>query len=203
MTPMHRTAMIAAAVAATAAVAPLAAAAPTAPATSCPDLPASQIFAPWGDQLLYSLVPGGDFEGALVGWEAVGGSVVADGVNTLGVGPDANSYRLPEGRTLTTAPTCVTKDSIYARFITKTIGLPKKGAPSLRTDILWQNARGQWKPVANATTGFVSGWDASPRVATSADVRLGDGETANIRVKFTATRGTWGIDDVYVDPRMR
>ncbi|HWH14802.1 MAG TPA: hypothetical protein VNT51_08640 [Miltoncostaeaceae bacterium] len=197
MTPITRRA----AVLALGALAMTAAAAPSAlPAKAAPSLCPGQVFAPvfsaFGDDDLYTLVPGGDFE-APSAWS--GGQRVEGGEPRLG-GPDAWELELAAGpaglATATSGDVCVTRDYRWLRMFATS---PSADA-RLRVRVAY--------PGGERTEAVLRGGAASP-LTPRIDLdsrRIAHPRatgTSTIRVEITALRGVWQVDDVYVDPRMR
>lgn len=173
------------------------AAAPAAHA-ACADQPFDTVFAGYGDTGLYAPIAGGDFESGAAGWTLTGDArVAADPVNHLGRGADAFALQLGPGAVARTPPFCMTKDFRTARMFARALsGVRGKG---LRVEFVYPNG-----VVAAASVPATPGWQVSPLLRTGvARAGLTRGRETVAFARITAVSGTWQIDDVYVDPRMR
>ena len=83
---------------------------------SCADNP-ERVFAPWGDNSLYTLSPNGSFEGGSSGWSLSGARVIPQS-NTLRRG--SYSLSLPSGSSATSPAACVKVADPASRFFTAT-----------------------------------------------------------------------------------
>jgi hypothetical protein len=159
-----------------------------APAASaaCPERPATQVFAAYGDTLLYAPVPGGDFATGAAGWTLSGQASVAGG-----------ALRLAEGASAVSPAVCVEKGDRFARAFAKTLFSGARDN-SLKVDVLFAGG-------VERRAGAVAERDAwAPterlRIAQSEVSREG----TQIRLRFSVRRGAaWLVDNVHVDPRMR
>lgn len=179
----------------------------------CPGQEFSQPFAAIGDTAPYTLVPGGDFEAGPLGWPGVRASVVADAGHTLGLASDRRALALPAGASVVSPPVCVTADYPYMRFVTR--ALSAGSASRLTVEVLYDNGG----PVRAVRVADLSGaqmgaWGATPRLRTAVVLGTVSGAVGGVtqlrlagagemRLRITASGGTWMVDDVYVDPRMR
>jgi hypothetical protein len=170
--------------------------------TDCgtPDL--AQPFAPWGDNASYKLVDGGAFEEGAAGWDLRGGAAVVAGnepSRVHGAG-DAYSLSLPAGSTAIAAPVCVGHDEPTMRFFAaRTSGL----LSTLSVSVQFQLLTGTWVtlPVGVDLGG---GWAPTARLLVVANLLPPAGQYTKVRFVFAPLLGgSWQIDDVYVDPRMR
>lgn len=179
----------------------LAAAAAQAATATCPASALSQPFARWGDTNSYTLVPEGDFEGALAHWTLSGGAHQTTGsepfaaTGVLG----AHSLALPTGASAQSPFMCVDVSEPSYRLFARSTGLLTTVAAS----VVYKTALGsvalplgvvapggQWQPTAALLTGSLAG-------------ELLAGGTAQAALRFTALTGSADIDDVFLDPRMR
>jgi hypothetical protein len=160
---------------------------------ACDDATLSQPFAEYGDLAQYKLVTGGDFEDAAPGWAFAGGAALVAG----GHGGQT-AVALPSGATVTAPPTCVNAAYPKLRFFARGSG------GLLRVDLLYRD--GPLRLIAVPAGVVMAGddWAPSRPMATLAIAGgvLTGGE-ATVALRFTAVRGDWAIDDVFVDPYRR
>jgi hypothetical protein len=183
----------------------------TAPANAglgvaCPD-PTSQAFQPWGDSANYAYAPNGGFESGTSGWAVSGGAKVVAGNQTFfthGLG-ERYSLALPPGSSATSPPMCISLFSSKMRFFASNAGSSSSrlkvqviynggtsGLLSAVTKILgisdfgYVNAGGAWQP--SPAIGMLSG--TLPLL------------TQSVQFRFTPAdrKGSWLIDDIYLDP---
>jgi hypothetical protein len=161
----------------------------------------SKPFARWGDPMRYTLVPGGDFEGALDGWTLKGGATVIDDNEPWKVtaATDSRALHLPAGSSAVTPPLCAGLTHPTARLFAKGGKVP--GLAGARVDILYPNEDGI---LAGATLGVVMpsrDWQPTHQILTASGLPLLTGGTLALRI--TAQGAPVTIDDVYVDPFRR
>lgn len=181
-------------------------AAAPAQAAPCDGLGAEQPFLDWGDDDLYVLADGGDFESPLDGWQLRGGASVVEGGNTLRPRSSGHSLALPAGSSATSAPICVSSRTPTARLFSTT-GARAYGS-LLKVEVLYlDRATGAVEralPLSALT--HERAWDASRRIDLAQALFDLDPETDRgaIRLRFTPLLGSdWRIDDVFIDPRHR
>jgi hypothetical protein len=172
-------------------------------ATDCGDPTVSHAFAPWGDNSNYKLADGGDFENGTDGWALTGGAhVVAGNASAkLGGADDAYSLQLPAGATATTPPVCVGLNEPTLRFFSrKNSGLLSTMVVSVEV----QTSIGVWVtlPIGVDLGGA---WHPSlPMLVVANLLPLLPPDQTAVKFKFAPLLGgSWQIDDVYVDPRMK
>jgi hypothetical protein len=179
-------------------------AAPVASADSssgCPIPPSSPVFAPFGDNANYSLVPGGDFEGSMAGW-TLNNASVANGNEPWQVGgqSDSQSLQISPGGEAVSPSFCVTNAFPNWRFFA--LSNANGGWHSgLRVSIQWtgQNGQSGEVPVAYLPSGWFTQWQPTRSLMLGA--LLQDGTTMQVQLVFDAgSGGSWNIDDVYIDP---
>jgi hypothetical protein len=186
----------------TLAAASLALAAPAAPAKpdeaaavgGCAERAFSTVFAAFSDNALYTLAPDGDFEAGASGWTLDGASVADESSSIqLGAAVGAKALELPAGAAATTPPICVERGFPAFRFATRGRGV-------LRVQVLYAGGRSK-------KTGRIRGrgdWRVTRKLSLAQGrFHVERGGSADVRLRFTASRGTIRIDDVYVDPRLR
>jgi hypothetical protein len=187
--------------AAVAVIASLALAAPAAASSSgCSSPPVSKAFLPWGDLNDYFLAQGGDFE-STGGWTFSGGARLVSGSEPFGATgkPGKTSLSMPDGSVALSPALCLTPDNPSIRFFAR--AAQGRGA-SLRGEAV------VIKPAAQVIgLGTVEGtvpWSpAEPMASGVGDVLSDPGRKLSLQLRFTADRGTWQIDDLFVDPQKR
>jgi hypothetical protein len=173
-------------------------------ATNCtPQKATVHPFASWNDLGSYTLVSGGDAEGALSGWTLNGAGVV-EGNEPFKVGrsTDHRSIALVGGASVTTAPICIDSTYPWFRFFARNTSgrLAQLKVDIFFTDTLgrvrnagtgaYSTASGAWVPTG--TMGIDIAWQAIP------------GGSLPVTFRFTAVgSASFLIDDVYVDPMAR
>src|SRR5829696_4154832 len=85
---------------------------------TCMDNP-EKVFAPWGDNSLYTLAPNGSFEGGSSGWSLSGARVIPQS-NTLRRG--SYSLSLPSGSSAMSPTACVKVADPASRFFLRSTG---------------------------------------------------------------------------------
>jgi hypothetical protein len=187
-----------ASVAATASSAPA-----LAPIPSCAATSTSTPFAPWGDQHSYFLMPDGGFESGATGWSLGGNASVVNGSETFAVhrAADTKSLALPSGARAASPAACVAMGENTIRLFVN--------APDDPTSVLHIRAY-----VRNPLTGLVlstqydvhgtnlpGGWQPTDAILIP-NLLGGVLGTQDLTLVLTTSGppGTWGIDDVYVDP---
>jgi hypothetical protein len=158
----------------------------------------AQTFLPWHDHRGYALTPDGGFENGAAGWNLRGGSAVSEGNETFLVGAlaDNQSLTLPARSSALSAPTCVAKHDGIFRLFTRSTGSHAR----LRIDVLYANGR----KGKSSVIGAHDTWTPTRSLAVAIGrAKKGRESTATIRMRFTPLSGSWQIDDVYLDPRLR
>ena len=174
-------------------------------AETCKAPSLEQPFGVLGDTRDYVLAPGGAFEDPTApGWTLTGGAAVVDTVDPLALGSvgDSNSLSLPPGSSAVSPTMCVdlnypTMRFIGAQFVDKNAGL--------RIEVFYpKDPKEEWNKTTTVKAEAEDGWHATKDVNVRPEI---GGKTPGWRLvalRFTAEeKGTWLIDDVYVDPRMR
>jgi hypothetical protein len=167
-----------------------------APASSaCPDRSFTTVFSAFNDNALYTLSPDGDFEAGAAGWSLSDGARVGAGSSSiqLGAALGANSLSLAAGASATSPAICVEHGFPTFRFAVKGRGV-------LRVRVLYAGGKSK-------KTGRIRGgadWKVTRKLSLAQGrFHVKAGESADVQLKFTASRGTVAMDDVYVDPRYR
>ena len=169
---------------------------------SCPNPSVEYPFTRWLDPAAYVPVPDGGLEAKARGWSL--GSTAVDPGNESYYVSSATDKRLltvPAGASATTAATCVSADRPTVRFFARRAS---GGALSaLRVDVLFTGPLGT---VAEAPVGVVGGgssWAPTLPMTVLANLAGTLDGAAPAAFRFTASGGTWQLDDVYVDPYVR
>jgi hypothetical protein len=170
-------------------------------ASNCDSQTLAQPFLPWADVSSYTLNPGGSFEGAS-SWSLSGGAGIAAGNEPWQVGSasDGHSLALPDGSSATGSSICVGIEHPTLRFFAK----GSNPSATLRVDVLFEDALGN---VRSLPIGAVTGntrWAPTaiyPLVVNL--LPLLPGQKTAVAFRFTASGGTFQVDDVYVDPYCR
>jgi hypothetical protein len=164
--------------------------------------PMSQVFLRFADVAFYYRAPGGDAESQR-DWLLEGGAGIVPGNEPFGVTKGTRSLALPRGSRATTGSICVGVDSPTVRFLVRDPGIR---AAALRVEVLWLGALGERRVL---TIGRIASMRAGWRpvlpllaVANLSALASADGTRA-IQLRFTAERGTWRVDGLYVDPFCR
>jgi hypothetical protein len=175
-------------------------------AAACDNEVLVQPFTAWGDLGVYTFAPNGGFEAGKTGWILKGASVVSGNEPFFVHGTsDAKSLSVPAGAYATSPAICVGADYPWSRLFAN----GPKGA-TLRVDLQFVDGSGK---VGTITVGYVLGtgsWQLSDPMLSSSFLiapysKLGfvaaDGQRYSaVAYTFTASGGTWRIDDLYVDP---
>jgi hypothetical protein len=148
-------------------------------------------FSRWHDGRDYTL--GADFEDDLTDWTLDGGARAGEGNERFDVGDDqdSGSLVLPAGATATSPPICVPDQAAFGRTFTRAA----KGG-RLRVEVLAVEGDATRRVATLRAHGRA--WRLSRRLALTAP---GDaGAVTQVLLRFTAVKGTWRVDDLYVDP---
>jgi hypothetical protein len=169
---------------------------------SCDNATLTQPFAGWGDSGQYKLVPGGDFEGSLAGWNLSGGARTIAGSEPFGVTGKVGtqSLYLPAGASAQSPFTCVDAAYPWFRFLARNNGV----LSTVLVQIVYREPLGLTLTVPVGPVALSGSWAPSLPMLTGSVVQgvLSNG-TAQVSLRFTALIGDSQIDDVFVDPRMR
>jgi hypothetical protein len=170
-------------------------------ATSCEEQTFEQPFLPWADVASYVLAPNGAFEQG-GGWTLSGGASVGGGNESFYVhgGGESASLALPGGSVATSGAMCVGIEHPTLRIFARNTGA---SLSVLTVDVLFEDAAGS---VHALTIGRLNGgpqWQPSAVMPIVVNLLpLLPGERTAVAFRFSAQndRGSWQIDDVYVDP---
>jgi hypothetical protein len=166
-------------------------------ASDCASQSLSQTFLRWGDVASYTLDPGGDFEQGS-NWALTGDAGVVPGNEPFRVGSasDGNSLSVPAGSSATSPSLCVGIEHPDMRFF----AAGSSPTARLAVEVLFEDSSGH---IQSAPIGAISGGAWAPTAPLPLVVNLlplmPGGRTA-VAFRFSATGGSFRIDDVYVDP---
>jgi hypothetical protein len=173
-------------------------------ASSCPAQATTTPFTQWGDTASYFPLAGGNFESPL----AASGWMVAGAERTLGNEPfyvggstDSHSLTIDGGGVAVSPPFCIDASMPYFRFFAH--ALSANG--NLQVRLLVQPAARPFsmplsQPV-DLTAGSMDSWGPTSQLNLAGGMTVAPGQSAVARLVFdVAGRGSWQIDDVYVDP---
>lgn len=166
--------------------------------SACSERVFSRVFAAFHDRSLYTLAPDGDFEAGAAGWELGDGAVVVDDSSSilLGAALGARSLELADGASAVSPEICVRHGFPSFRFVKRS---PDGGV--LRVEVLYRDGK-KSKKAGRVKAG--AHWRASRKVSLAQGrFRVKRGQSANVQLRFTASRGSVRVDDVYIDPRLR
>lgn len=169
-------------------------------ATSCPSVPLSQPFAPYGDSGYYTLVAGGSFEGPLEGWTLSGGASVVPGSEPAAATGSLGHYSLaiPPGGSASSPFMCVGAAEQMFRFFTRSEGASGLLVPQ----VVYKTPFGNLT-VPVGLSSSTAAWAPSAIFHTGAQIFFAlTGETAEVALRFSSITGTNRIDDVFLDPRL-
>lgn len=158
-----------------------------------------------GDQRNYVLAPDGGFEAGAAGWSLNRGAAVVEGNETYylnGTG-DSKSLSLPAGSSAGSPPVCMSIETPSFRLMARNLGDP---ASRLRIEANYKLlGLVRTKVVSNVTAG--STWGPTQSVSTVLGLSTIVGtlipSAIEIRITPADAKGSWQIDDLYIDPFSR
>jgi hypothetical protein len=116
----------------------------------------SQVFAPWGDQAMYTLAPQGDFS-ATDGWTLNKQATVAPSGDPFSGA--RHSLEFAKGAEAATPAMCVNLDNPTIRFFVRDLG--GNGKSQLKVDVLYEDFSGHVKHLTIAKLRAGSEWQPS------------------------------------------
>ncbi len=168
--------------------------------------PASAVFAPWGDNALYSLVDGGSFEAGSPGWSLSGAAKVVRDLNDGNAADeiaDAYALELGNGGSATSPAICVATDSASYRMFANAV--TKTSSPNLRVEVLFLGTVVQSTDVTSPAGQSVP-TQKFALVPSIIDTYLGTftaGYSTTVKIRVTSLNGaSVRVDDLNMDPRM-
>jgi hypothetical protein len=176
---------------------------------TCSDPQLERPFLAFKDARDYVLAPGGSFEDpSTPGWQLEGGaSVVAENepFDIRGLG-DSYSLRLPAGASATSPTMCVDLHFPTMRFV----GMQEADKDAdLDIEVVYPNAPkgdgNEWHKTKSLKAKNKDGWQITKDVDLHPDRGGKKSGWRMVALRFTADdhQGSWLIDNIYVDPRMR
>jgi hypothetical protein len=171
-------------------------------APDCASQALSQPFLPWADVAQYTLASGGSFEpGNGKPWSLNGASITSGNEPYyVTSGGDKRQLSLPDGSSATSRSVCVSINRPSIRFFASS----SDPSAVLNVEVLFEDALGN---VNSAPIGAVTGntgWAPSAPMPILANLLpLLSGNSTAVAFRFTASGGSFQIDDVYVDPFCR
>jgi hypothetical protein len=174
--------------------------------TSCDSQPLERPFTRWLDPLNYTLAPNGGLEAGARDWTLSKASVVS-GNETFyvrGAG-DSKSLYLPAGSSATTRAMCVGVGHLVARFFAKSTGTSLLSLSRLDVEVLFEDAAGNVRSLLIGAVLPSAKWAPTLPLPVIANLLpLLPGEHTPVAFRFTPKgKGSWSIDDFYVDPHRR
>jgi hypothetical protein len=159
----------------------------------------SQPFAQFGDTNSYYAVPNNGLENGSTGWSMGSGASVGFGNEPWYLGGfGSHSLLLAPGATAYTPATCISLLDPHIRAFARS----NAADDALRVQVVFYGLTGNLLGVLNVADqqpdGF-STWQPTGDVSSLLAVPIA---TTSFRIRFTslAARGTWQVDDVFVDP---
>ena len=160
----------------------------------------SQPFGQFGDSSSYYAVPNNGLEDGSAGWTLGAGASIGSGNEPWYVGgPGSHSLVLAPGATAYSPASCINLLDPHVRAFAWSNGAD--GALSIQ--VLFYGLTGNLLGVLNVAgqqqPGDFSTWQPTGDISSVLAVPLA---TTSFRVRFTslAARGTWRVDDLFVDP---
>ena len=164
----------------------------------------SQVFAQFGDQSEYTLVPGGSFEAGTAAWTLTGGAAKQAGNESFNVAGGSTSLSLPAGSSATSPTLCTSIYDPTVRFFVRNTG---SASSRLTVQAIYPGLLGGY---ATATLGQItasSNWAPAAPMGLLLSNLLGTLSLQNTVIGFrfipADSTGHWSIDDVYLDPYCR
>jgi hypothetical protein len=167
--------------------APLTAQASLVSTSTCNSSPLSRPFAPWGDDFLYELAPGGDFESSA--WTLSGGAErVHEPFGVTGLRGSV-SLSLSAGGLAESPPVCVNAAYPTIRFFIA-------GTGTAAVEVVYGHLT-----IASGLAVAAHGWRPTLVMLTGSAVTGAlAGGTAEVSVRLTGVSGDPQVDDIFIDP---
>jgi hypothetical protein len=172
---------------------------------ACSTAGAKKAFSQWGDQRNYVLAPDGGFEAGAQGWDLDGGAAPVAGNESyyLNSADDDTSLSLPAGSSAGSPPVCMDIGTPSFRMVARNSGDPSsklrvtasyKLLGLLRTQTIGTVSTGSaWTPTASQSTVLTLSTIIGTLIPSAIE----------IRVTPLDSKGTWQVDDLYIDPFAR
>lgn len=173
---------------------------PASPNANCPSVVSTPVLDRFGDDALYSPIPGGSFNTPRTSWSLSDASVVRDHEpwNVISA-PRSRSLQLDGGGSATSPSFCLDNGFPSFRFFAR--NNDGGSDSSLSVQVLWTDAEGDSGslPIDTLSAGDYADWTLTPSLALGS--ALADGQTVSAQLVFTASpTASWNIDDVLLDP---
>jgi hypothetical protein len=169
-------------------------------ATDCDEQVFEQPFLPWADPANYVLAPSGTFESGVGGWSLTGSASVVSGNESFYVhaAGESSSLSLPSGSRATSASMCVGIEHPTLRIFARNSG---SLLSTLKVEVLFEDAAGTVRALPIGLLAAGNQWQPSAVMPIVVNLLpLLPGEHTAVSFRFSASGGTWKVDDVYVDP---
>lgn len=172
---------------------------------TCADPHVAPLLAPFGDDNLYFLAPGGDFEDGGQGWTLEGGAEVAFGSGAFApLGGGQRSLRLPDGAAATSPAFCV--DERFPKF-RLTVGQLGTEKAKVRVSVVYPGLEKNVRREKDLDAPADERWKLSKAL----DVKPLHGRkrggwrlvALRVEIRKSADGADTRIDDILVDPKMR
>jgi hypothetical protein len=173
---------------------------------SCGSETYSQPFTSWGDTAKYVLMPGGSFEAGGPLWLLAGGAKAAPGNESYKVhgAADSMSLALPGGSSATSLAACTSIYHPTMRFFVRNAGA---SSSQLKVEALYPGLLGGVQAAKLGVLRATAAWQPSPVMQLLVSNLLATLSLNRTTIAFRFTpldgSGTWTVDDVYLDPRMK
>jgi hypothetical protein len=174
--------------------------------TSCDNQPLSQPFLRWVDPLTYTLAPNGGLEAGATDWTLSKASVVTGNESFYVHGSgDSKSLYLPAGSSATTRAMCVGLDHLAMRFFAKSKDTTLLSLSHLQVEVLFEDSGGNVRSLVIGSVLPSSKWAPTlPMLIVANLLPLLPGSSTPVAFRFTPKgKGSWWVDDIYVDPHRR
>ena len=179
-------------------------ASPAVAAAACASGSESTAFAQFGDAAQYMPVPSGSFDATAPGWSLSKAAVVSDH-DGYGVSSATHSLAIESSGSAISPLVCAQSKYPSFRFIVRQLSGGKTAA--LNVSVRWLNLLGLPISLSAGTVPSNSSWTPSPVMKLSQSLPLVGGVLGGlgleVRLAFQASGGSFAIDNVYIDPRMR
>lgn len=169
----------------------------------CPGQSFEQAFLQFGDKRQYTLVPNGNFEDGLTGWDVSGDVELVDQPNPFRLDPGVSALLMKPGSSVTSPAICASRGYPVARLFHQMVE-HGKGGYGLKVEVLWPpRERGGQRSAKPA--GRLKGTEV---FGPSKKFAIGQGRarrgTAQIRFRLTVVGdASYVVDDLLLDPRCR
>ncbi|MGH2834179.1 MAG: hypothetical protein ACRDK2_15520 [Solirubrobacteraceae bacterium] len=173
-------------------------------AAACASGAESSAFAQFGDNAEYTPIPSGSFEATAPGWSLSKATVVVghDGYNLTAA---THSLAIEPGGSAISPPVCAQSTYPSFRFVVRQLSGTQSATLNVR--VQWLNLLGLTISASAGTTPNNNSWMPSPVMKLSQSLPLLGGLLGGlglqVRLAFQASGGSFAIDNVYIDPRMR